>query len=759
MKYLNFKKQLIWGAIIIFGVIGIASSSQADETTTESSDTTTSTPQIESIQSTENNTNTTTPDTSSSDDEDSTAISIASSDLIINLNIRYQNGFIFSGPVTLATNTLITYNQNSTTSTTSTTVLTTLINAAQSTTTFSISDLQLSSYGYYLNCLYIESISTSTCGNWNYVVNNSYPPVGMGSYNLTGGENIYIYFGDSWKITTPTNTIYTNTSTPFYTWKYNYSDLSNEWILDPNDLVAITVPNPSPTGWWDTDITVSTTLSNDQGVAYYNFTSTGTYSAKITSEDFSKWSNPITFTVTDAPAEQNTTSTSGGGSTAPTNQLISDSAINSAVTKLINFIKTNQSSDGKIIDAGTSDWLAITFAAKNIYASDVKISSSSLYDYLYNYDITLLNSELNSCAAYPRHILGLLASSVTKNDSKITALKTKLDACVQNNSFGQAGINDDVFGLIAAIAIGEDQNSPVVQTTLSAIKANQEADGGFAYPGPFESPDLTGAAINALKYAQTNGATVDADIFTKAKQYLKAQQLADGGWGYFTSDALTTSWAVMGINALGETQNDWFNSAGKNPWYVLTTLEDDHFIQSWDSNTDWFGTKSAVPALVGKSWPITLDPKPITTGSGGSSEIIIIPTSTATTTIATTTITTTTVATTTVTTTTFATTTEIAVETSEIKPEILAVKPTVKLAATSPAPTNDSNSSPNETTPKKIEEQLTSGEKIEDKSSPIDDLPLDTPTRRAAKKVLAVTGGSAAAVGLYLGLRLIKNVL
>jgi hypothetical protein len=41
----------------------------------------------------------------------------------------------------------------------------------------------------------------------------------------------------------------------------------------------------------------------------------------------------------------------------------------------------------------------------------------------------------------------------------------------------------------------------------------------------------------------------------------------------------------------------------------------------------------------------------------------------------------------------------------------------------------------------------------------IDALPLDTPTRRAAKKIMYVSGGSALAAGLYLGLRLLKNLV
>lgn len=502
----------------------------------------------------------------------------------------------------------------------------------------------------------------------------------------------------------------------------------------------------------------------------------------INYSDFSAVTSTFTsalpvVTNTSTTSTISTSTNSGGGSggnssNTPTNQNVSDALINSSVDKLINFIKSNQDSSGKIIDGGTSDWLTMTFAAKNIYATDVKSGTSSLYDYVYNYDNSLLDSELNNCAAYPRHILALLASGVSKNDGKIAALKIKLDNCVQNNKFGQNGINDDVFGLLAAMAIGEDQSAPVVQTTVNTIKANQEADGGFAYPGPFESPDLTGAAINALKYAQTNGVTIDESIFTKAKQYLKSQELTDGGWGYGTSDALTTSWAVMGINALGENQTNWFNSTGKNPWYILTTLDNDHFTQSWDGNVDWFGTKHAVPALLGKSWPIILEPKTAANNVGGGSSTIIPTTSTITTTSTPSTSTTTiAISTTTVamTTTTIPTPTSSIQTTTtpvlvlenpkpEAKPIILPTKRQNKIVETKKITPTDNNLLTNKPSTHP-QEQLSTGQKEKEKNNTIDNLPLDTPTRRTAKKVLAVTGGSAAALGLYLGLRLIKNVI
>lgn len=674
------------------------------------------------------------------------------------LVIRYNDAIILDKDIALTTTTYhdainnIDYPLDSTS-----TVFSLLVNADQQNDNLEISDDQFASWAnsFYLKCINL-TINTSTqnaCDNWQYTVDGTYPSVGMDKKELTGGENVYIYFGDRYQLTTD-KTSFTVGETATATLK-EYSYTNNDWTLSNGQLVLATEPIlPDYSNYPPATISSATTTD---GLALFNFNATGTYF--ITLPD-SYWPGvTVSITSTTTTTDTSTSTGGGGGSTPPTNELVSDNTINTAVNKLINFIKTNQSSDGKIIDGGTSDWLTMTLAAKNIYAADVKNSSTSLYDFVYNYDNSLLDSELNNCTAYPRHILALLASGVSKDEAKITALKTKLDGCVQSGNFGQAGINDDVFGLIAAIAIGEGQNSTTTQTTLNAIKSNQEADGGFAYPGPFESPDLTGAAMNALKYAQNNGATVDATIFTKAKQYLKAQQLADGGWGYFSSDALTTSWAVMGINALGEGQNDWFNSAGKNPWNVLTTLSDDHYIQSWDSATDWFGTKSAVPALTGKSWPLILDPK---TGSAGSGTIVTVPTSTVTTTIATTTFATTTVATTTIATSTPSTTVELKDKETEIKPVLLVTKPAIRKVSQNSAPkfaaTNSSGQTAS-TKPATQTEELTSAEKVTDPTSPIDNLPLDTPTRRTAKKVLAVTGGSAAALGLYLGLRLLKNVL
>jgi len=612
-----------------------------------------------------------------------------------------------------------------------------------------------SSFGVFLSGI---NQYDGTDGNWwNWFTNLDYGQTSLNNHLLSDNDNLLLAYNTMplRVIASSSPTIGSTTTITIENSGFD-SNFNYVWTPAPSSTINLNGTDVfSENGSYDI-VTTSSDPITIYGVkngfitsTFFIMTPTGTAP-----------SSPPTSTDTSTSTDTNTSTNNGGTGGTPenTNKLVAQSTIDTAVNKLINFIKSNQDSDGKIIDGSTSDWLTMAFASKGIYADTVKKGSQSLYDYVYNYEVENLDSELNSCAAYPRHILALLSSGVNKNDSKITALKNKLTVnCTQNNKYGQDGINDDIFGLLAALALDESGDSNLVQITLNAIKSNQQPDGGFAYPGPFESSDLTGAAVNALVIASEKGLTVDPDIFQKAKQYLKSQQLSDGGFGYGSSDALTTSWVMMGINALKENQNDWFNSEGKNPWYILTTLENDHFIQSWDNDVDWFGTKSAIPALMGKTWPIILSAKNNASTGGewstsSTSENISSPTSTTSTTEEISSSTT--------------STAEITTSTTDTeqddKPEIVItkiplVRPVATLARNNIQPVNTQNGdSLKQTT---STETLNSQPKNDTKESIINDLPLDTPMKKAAKKALAVTGGGAAAVGLYMAFRFLKNLL
>lgn len=328
-----------------------------------------------------------------------------------------------------------------------------------------------------------------------------------------------------------------------------------------------------------------------------------------------------TTSTTSTPETEETEENNGGSNSTPEiqNILISDTEINNTISKILDYLRSQQDETGKISDGTITDWVIMSFASKEIYADDVKNSGDSLLDYEKKYNLDD-SSDLNVCASYPRHILALLSAGVGKNDNAILGLQNKImTECYKDNLYGQDGINDDVFGLLALLAIDTNKDELIIQDIVNTIKADQNSEGAFTWSG-WAGADMTGAAINALKYAQTKNIEIDNQVFLNAKNYLKNQQLTDGGWGYGSSDIMTTSWVLMGLNALGETQSDWFNSAGKNPWYpFIEQINETGFYESaWvPGSVDWFAMKHAVPALTNKSWPIILPEKVQNFSSGG----------------------------------------------------------------------------------------------------------------------------------------------
>jgi hypothetical protein len=701
----------------------------------------------------------------------------------VNFNLRYQNQFIFQDAFDLPTSTIINYHDAYATSTLITTtskqtVLTALLEADKLSADFSVSDLAYyaSLSSFLLNCLTLNITSTPACYNWQYVVDGNYPQMGMDSYNLTGGENIYIYFGTPWKITATTSTFPLGTTTTLQTWRYNFDDTNNEWTADPNDSIEISIDNPAPTDWWDTTITVNSTISDQNSEANFIFDTTGTFYAKITSPDWSKWSDAIKINVADVEITTNSPSTAtttpnsggGGGTNNETRNEISNSQIQETVNKIINYLKSQQSADGKIIDGGISEWALMTFVAVNENPAEIKKGEASLLDYIENYNLTDGN-ELNKCAGYPRHILTLYTAGLPLNN----LVQEMKNACYVNNVFGETSINDDLFALIALMATGANKSDQIIIDIFSSIYKDQNATNGSFGVGEYKA-DITGAMINALKYAQKKGVDIDNSVIEKAKTYLKSQQLADGGWGQKnTSDAIQTSWAVMGINALGEIQTDWTKN-GKNPWHILINNEKNgHYEYPINSGImDWFGTKYAVPALLGLSWPIEPRQEIAVHPNGGGEDTEILPPPTSTLSV----------------TTTceneeaYSTTTTLSTTTTE---QNLSTSTNQNILDTKLLNLNQSNNDSSlpaitKKTPSEMEQQNIANSinmlsaKDEEKEQKIsinnnsnqsnineiiDDLPLDTPTRRTTKKILALSGGSTIMLGLYLGLKFFRKVL
>ncbi len=437
---------------------------------------------------------------------------------------------------------------------------------------------------------------------WGWHTNGTSGGTGVNVHELTEGEHILLTYGIE-----PTQ-LFISSSSPALGETVDISYLSFDWS------VYDWAPTPS-----------STFVIND--VEYID--ADGTYELSITTTTpYSVYASKDGYITSElaaitpyAPVEDTTpsdpedndgtnTNTSSDGNTPTQTETLNfsptDAEIQAAADALMAYMKTQQSDDGSFIDGGTTDWLIMSLSAYGDNPSDIAIASSSSMDYAFAYDLSGFTS-LNDCASYPLHILALLAGGVDTADASIAELETHMSTyCHTNNTYGLDTLNDDMFAILALLATGHTGDEEMIMDLVDTIETSQTETGMFAWPWG-GGTDLTGLALNSLVYAQENGVVIDQAIIDNSKQFLKDTQLADGGWGdYGTTDLLTTSWVMMGINTLGESQDEWINVEGYTPWNALVSAvnADGYYESAWTPGPDWFSMKHSVPALLGASWPI-----------------------------------------------------------------------------------------------------------------------------------------------------------
>lgn len=513
--------------------------------------------------------------------------------------VRYEDQFVFNDTIPLPTSTAITYHENGSenqqiTQTNQSSVLAALVTADNLSDNFLINDLAYySSFNsYLLNCIAISNpIVATPCYNWNYIVDNTYPLVGMDQNILRGGETVYVYFSNPWRIIATTSTFPLGTTTTFQTERFQYDNLSSPWVADPNDQISISIPNPNPTGWWDTTITVSTTMSDSDGLANFLFDATGTYSVQITSPDFSKYSNPININVTELPITEETAEAStetqeasesqqGGGSGGSSSAIVAHDNLN--IEKAIQFLLSHQNADGSLGNLLTTDWAAIAFA-----------TNSSIPTNLRAYLISNPNPG-NSLTDIERRAMAIMSLGINPYNGTATNYIEAILNQFHDNQFGDiALINDDIFALFPLIKAGVQTDDPRIQSAVQSIISFQNQNGSWG------SVDLTSAAIQALSLVP-NATGVSTSI-SKARQYLVEEQQIDGS---FDHNPFATAWAMQAIKALGESSINW-QKGGHTPGDYLASIQNNDGAMNTnpnDATTRLWGTSYAIVGALEKPW-------------------------------------------------------------------------------------------------------------------------------------------------------------
>lgn len=312
--------------------------------------------------------------------------------------------------------------------------------------------------------------------------------------------------------------------------------------------------------------------------------------------------DPITFAETPVDPEQSIhlrviipvetpPSSSGGGGGIP------NSTLN--IANALAYLTSTQYEDGSFGSPMLSDWVAIAFAAAD--PGDAKVK---LRDY-----VRTATPALSSVTDYERHAMALLALGINPYSDTSVDYITPIVNAFDGTQIGDASLdNDDIFALFPLIAAGYSKDDVIIQKTTAFILSRQGQNGSWD-----RSVDMTAAAIQALVPVRI---LPDVSLsLIRAEGYLRSEQPNNDSSG----NSFSISWVRQAISALSWTPSGWTPNSFTKEDHLAGLQQSDGGVEPESSGTQarvW-ATAYAIPAALGKSWPMLLQSfmKPIYTAS------------------------------------------------------------------------------------------------------------------------------------------------
>lgn len=508
----------------------------------------------------------------------------------VNLTIRDVDSIVFSGTIPFPSS-IISLNDSSGMphEVNSSSVLAVLASADETSENFSISNLQ---YFDSFNSLYLKCITDTTgekCDDWQYVVNDTYPGIGMDQNILSGEENIYVYFGPQNRVQLSSSSINTNDNLIVTTEKYDYQN--NSWTTRTGVAVGITQPDPnnpfSPTE-------IKTSPVDEAGKANFSSIPAGSYNVGI-KEDYYFPTTPLE--VANPPSGGGGGSVGGSGSSGASGCCISTNVTIQAKTtipikptfdieKAFQFLLSQQKENGSFGEDLYTDWVALALASGNYQNQTIKLIK---YYNESKFESTLLTDHERRAMA----LMALGLNPYSFNPAKDGASYIeKIITSFDGKQFGDVNEdNDDIFALIVLQNTGYTKEDKIINNTVDFLLKRQKENGSWD-----ESVDMTGASIEALSVFNEKEEVKNA--LDKAKNYLKINQKEDGGWG----NSFSTSWALEGILAINEKPEEW-NKSNNTPFDYFANIQDeDGGIKNENIQNKIWETAYAIPVLSNKNW-------------------------------------------------------------------------------------------------------------------------------------------------------------
>ncbi|MBE9512810.1 MAG: DUF4430 domain-containing protein [Chloroflexi bacterium] len=287
------------------------------------------------------------------------------------------------------------------------------------------------------------------------------------------------------------------------------------------------------------------------------------------------------------------------------------------VIDALDYLYSEQDTDGAIGGFGASAWVVIAIAAAGEDPHDWKVDDNpSIIDYL-----ATNASDADSATDYARMLLAIVAASEDPNDFGGRDFVSLLESTYDGSQIGDDTLlNDDFWGVMGLIASGESPSSDIISNCVAFILSNQNGDGGWSWGvGAGSDVDDTAAAVMALIAA---GEPPSSTAVTDALAYIKSTQMASGGfesWGSTNAD--TDSWGIDAIVAAEQDPTDtaWASGSGNDSIDDLLTFRQPDGSFYWQIDNPGMSihktTACAITALLGKPFPIAvLTPEGVTIG-------------------------------------------------------------------------------------------------------------------------------------------------
>lgn len=495
----------------------------------------------------------------------------------VNLTIRDGVNVIFTGIVSLPTSVTSlndkdgvnhTVNENST--------LAVLAKADEVNDNFSISNLTyFSSFdSLYLKC--ITNANGEKCDNWQYAVNDNYPSDGIDKKILSGGENVYIYFGPQNKIILSSNSIMTNEALTVTAHKYDYQN--DSWAIRTGVTVGLTQPDPNNTF---SPIEIKTGTVDTNGQAVFSSIPSGSYNAGV-KEDY--YFPTEILVVTEAPITPISRGGGGGGGliTTTTPLIIPKAKAKFDLEKAFEFLFSQQKENGSFGENLYTDWTALALASYG--------NKDSILKLIKYFEENKLEKPL--LTDYERQAIALMALGLNPYNINGENYIEKIVTSFDGKQFGDINEdNDDIFALIVLQNAGYKQDDKMINSDISFILNKQKENGSWD-----SNVDITGATIEALSVFNQNEQI--KNVLSKAKDFLKQNQKEDGGFG----NASSTAWALEGIIALDEKPEDWIKNNNTPLDYFGSIQDVDGGIKNENIKNKIWETAYVVSTLSGKTW-------------------------------------------------------------------------------------------------------------------------------------------------------------